>query len=223
MLAATRMLYCHIDHDFQSGLNFGCIHVFHIGLPCLQICQGNLPQIIRQGNFHGSTLPIFMRHAQGAVHQIAEAIAELGIVALDKPLLAEIGVVSRGGITHQIVAERGHPVGCCEFGGIDHISRALADFLPTQAPETMNQQLRHLIIGKSHGVQHTGPVNSMGGNEDILADHMMITGPTTFKASPIITVFGEADVIDQGIKPDIGNKFRIKGQLDSPGQTTLGA
>jgi hypothetical protein len=47
---------------------------------------------------------------------------------------------------------------------------------------------------------------------------MMVAGPALFKVSGgLLSVAGKADVIDQCIEPDIGDKTRVERQFYPPG------
>ena len=165
-----------------------------------------------------------MRHAERTVDQIAEPVAQFRIVTQEKALLAEIGVATHDGIPHEVITKRCGSVERRKHGGIDDVSGALAHLFPAKAPESVHQKMRHPIIGKSHGMQHAGPVDTVCGNEDVLADDMMVAGPALFKVSVgLLSVAGKADVIDQCIEPDIGDKTRVERQFYTPGQATLGA
>ena len=91
----------------------------------------------------------------------------------------------------------------------------------------MHEQGGHFLVGKAHGVQHGGPVHAVGGHQDILADHLAIGGPESGKfrqsASRFRQIAGEGNVIDQGVKPDVGDEIRVKRQFNAPGKAFLGA
>ena len=179
-----------------------------------------------RGKLHrpGRPLAVAARHAEGPVHEIAESVTELCIVTEQETLLAEVGVAPHHGVAHQVVAERRGSVGPGQRGGIDHVAGALADLLPAQAPEPVHQEMRHGRVGKAHRVQHAGPVDAVGGNQDVLADHVMVAGPALFKQLLLsAAVTGEADVVDQRVEPDVGDEAGIERQLDSPGEAALGS
>ena len=82
-------------------------------------------------------------------------------------------------------------------------------------------------VGEAEGVKHDGPVHTVGGDEDVLADDMGGGGPETAKggewASGLSQVTGEGEIIDEGVEPDVGDVLGVKGQLDAPGEPGFGA
>ena len=54
--------------------------------------------------------------------------------------------------------------------GIDDVARTLAHLRAGDIPPAVHEQRRHLLIGKSEGMQHDWPVNAVGWNHDVFAD-----------------------------------------------------
>lgn len=76
-------------------------------------------------------------------------------------------------------------------------------------------------------MQHGGPVHAVGGHQDILADDFAVRGPEfgEFRQAAVRLrqVAGEGNVVDQGVKPDVGDEFGVEREFDSPGKAALGA
>ena len=122
-----------------------------------------------------------MRHVQRAVEQIAERIRQVGIVALDESLLAEIRVVAGGDVAHQIIAQRFGAVFVGEHIGIDDVADALAHLRAADVPPAVDEQLRHFFVGKAQRLQHDRPVDAVRGNEDVFADDVQRRPPRSQK------------------------------------------
>jgi hypothetical protein len=101
------------------------------------------------------------------------------------------------------------------------------------APLTFHQpwttSFGHLLIWETKGVQHDGPIDGVGGHQDVFADDLGVGGPDVFKlgqagvAHFISEVAGKADVVREGIEPDVVHEALVKGQWDAPGQALDGA
>ena len=168
------------------------------------------------------SLAVAAGHAEGSVDEIAEAVAEFRVVTEEESLLAEVGIAPHHGVAHQVVAERRGAVGLGEQRRIDDVAGALTDLLAAQTPESVHQEMRHRLVGESHRVQHAGPVDAVGRDQDVLADDVMVTRPALFKERLIrATVAREADVVDQRVEPDIGHVAGIKRDLDAPLEAAL--
>ena len=91
----------------------------------------------------------------------------------------------------------------------------------------MHEEGGHLLIAEAHGVEHAGPVDCVGGHEDVFTDDVGIGRPERFKvgevASVLLAIAREGDVVDESVEPDVGDKVRIEGDLDAPVQALFGA
>ncbi len=77
-----------------------------------------------------------------------------------------------------------------------------------------------LVSRQSHGLEHGGPEYGMG-LENIFCNHMLGHRPVFF----VIVAVGPVQsghIVDQGVKPDIGDKVVVKGQRYAPGQSRGG-
>lgn len=61
----------------------------------------------------------------------------------------------------------------------------------------------------------------------VFADDFAVRGPELGKtgrpAVRLRQVAGEGNVVDQGVKPDVGDEFGVEREFDSPGKAALGA
>ena len=73
---------------------------------------------------------------------------------------------------YQIIAQRFGAVFIGEHKGIDDVPCALTHLCAPEIPPAVDEQLRHLIVGKSDRVQHDQPVNAVRRNENVLADNL---------------------------------------------------
>ncbi len=103
--------------------------------------------------------------------------------------------------------------------GIHHITRRLAHFaIAHQPPAVCKNGLGQF---HPHGLKHDRPVHRMGG-EDVLPDQVTGRRPPGLEFRVITEIPHRADVIGQGIAPDISHKILIERQLNSPAQAALG-
>ena len=90
----------------------------------------------------------------------------------------------------------------------------------------MNKEGGHLLVAKTHRVEHAGPVNRVSRDEDVLADDLGVGRPEVPKfrqvTSLLLPIASEGDVVDEGIEPDVGDKVGIEGKLDTPMQAFPG-
>ena len=67
-----------------------------------------------------------------------------------------------------------------EFVRVDDVTGGLGHFFAADIPPAVDQQAGHLGVAKAHGVEHTEPVNAVGGDQDIFADDVhraAVSGP----------------------------------------------
>jgi hypothetical protein len=90
----------------------------------------------------------------------------------------------------------------------------------------VHEQPGDFFIREAEGVEHDGPVNAVRGHEDILADDVGVGGPEVLETRQAVAaigkVTGKGDVVDERVKPDVGDVAGIEGQLDAPGEPLLG-
>ena len=111
-----------------------------------------------------------MRHVERSVKQVADIIREITLITSGKSFFRKICVFTDCNITHQIIPHCFRTVLLDERVGIDDVAQTFAHLRARDIPPSVHQQCRHLIVGKSEGVQHDRPVNAVRGNHDILSD-----------------------------------------------------
>ena len=83
--------------------------------------------------------------------------------AKDSPL-RKVSIFPRRDISHQIITQRISTVFIDEHEGINDVPLAFAHLRAAKVPPAVNQQLRHLLIGKTDRVQHDEPVDAVRGD-----------------------------------------------------------
>ena len=89
--------------------------------------------------------------------------------------LAQVDVTVDTTVRYQTILGWGHS------GGVLSGTLCATLVLPPNVAKAVNEEMRHLLIGETHGMQHAGPVNAMGRNQDILTNHVMVSRPERFK------------------------------------------
>ena len=88
----------------------------------------------------------------------------------------------------------------------------------------MDEDPGDLVIGNAAGVEHDGPVDAVGRDEDILADDVGVAGPEVLPFRETRGFRGtvaearEAGVIREGIEPDKRHVIVIEGKWNAPGE-----
>src|ERR1700757_312368 len=89
----------------------------------------------------------------------------------------------------------------------------------------MHRQTWHLVVWKSHGVQHDRPINTVSGHHDVFADDVCLARPQIRKVRKVTAwiclIAGKGYIVKQRIEPDIGHVFVIKRELNTPGEPLL--
>ena len=166
-----------------------------------------------------------MHHTQCPLHQVSKTIAQLCVVAIDESLFIKVSVAPHHDIAHHVIAKRRGAIAICQQFWINNIAKTFTHLFSTRIPKSMDEQLWHLIISKSHRMEHARPINSMCWRHDIFSNQVMIARPILGKMSLLgfifRTVASKTDIVDKSIKPNIGDKIGIKGKFNSPRQATL--
>src|SRR5207253_11016750 len=85
-----------------------------------------------------------------------------------------------------------------------------------------NEQLRHLVVGKSDRMKHNEPVNSVRWNQNVFPDYLQCRPAISkflrllFVLIDLSVVTGEGDVVRKGVEPDVSNELFIEWKFDSP-------
>ena len=105
----------------------------------------------------------------------------------------------------------------CHAHRIHDVAKALAHLGVAHKPVAMHIEV--LVHGQAGRLEHGGPEDAVG-LEDILGNQVLCR-PVVCKVLPVGPA-QDAHVVDQGIKPHIGDVVLVKGQLYAPGKTALG-
>src|SRR6266446_6053805 len=107
-----------------------------------------------------------------AVEQVAYRGGKICVVPFNETCLGEIGILAGGDIAHQIIPKRVGAVFLNQYKWINNVAGAFAHLRPAKIPPAVNEQLRHLIVGKSDRMQHDEPVDAVRWNEYVFADDL---------------------------------------------------
>ena len=83
-----------------------------------------------------------------------------------------------------------------------------------------------MFVTEAHGMKHAGPVNGVGGDHDVFADDVEVSGPKLLELGKIGVIFFqvscEGDVVDEGVEPDIGDEVFVEEERNAPSEAFLG-
>ena len=129
---------------------------------------------VRERRIHAAkgSCTVALGHIQGAVEEVAEAVGEIGVVALNQPFVAEVGIASGGDVAQEVVSESCTTILLRESGGVHDIAEALAHLRAGDIPPSMNEEGGDLFVGESQRMEHDRPVDAVWGNEDVFSDHV---------------------------------------------------
>src|SRR6201987_3755695 len=161
-----------------------------------------------------------LHHIDGAIDKVPETVCQVTVITDQETFNAKVGIVSGGNIPDQIIPKRVRSVLIGQLRRVNDIAQALAHLRPFYVPPTMDRQTRHLLVWKSHSVQHDRPINTVSGHHDIFADDVCPAWPQIREirkvAAWIRLIASEGYIVEQRIKPNIGDVFVIKRELNTP-------
>ena len=174
---------------------------------------------VRRRCGHASAV-VAMDHRNHAAEQVAEVVGEIGIEPPDERLLAEARVLPQRHFGHQEIPERVHAVAVNHVHRIDHVAQRLAHLgLADEPPAVGEDRLRQRHAAR---VEHRGPVDRVRG-EDILADQLHLRGPAAREVLLIAAIADGADVVHEGVEPDIADVLVVERQVNAPRQAAFRA
>ena len=151
-------------------------------------------------------------HVEQSVHEVAEVVAEVGLVALREVEGGEIRILTDDHLAAEIIAERIGAELLGEAQAVGGVAIALRSLRAVQRPPTVHEQL--LRRDDIEGLEHAGPIHRMGRREDVLADHVHVGGPAALADHGGV-------VVRQRVEPDIRDEFAIERELDAPREPGL--
>ena len=140
-------------------------------------------------------------HRNRAVHEIAEVVGEIGVVAADEAVPADLRVAVEGHLAERHVARAVGPERRREVVGVEEIAAALAHPLTARGEEpAVDPDLaRRLEPGAP---EHRRPEDRVEPG-DVLADHVEIGRPPAGERLHIRWEARPGDVVDQRVVPDV--------------------
>ena len=131
---------------------------------------------------------------------------------------AEAGIQPEHHIPQEEIAEGIKTVFILQLQGLDDIAQAFGHLALIDIPVAVDVQMPVRL--DPGGLQHGGPVNAVGF-QNIFGDEVLGHRPEGMEVCSIRIAWG-GDIVDEGVKPDVGDVVVIKRQRDPPGQTRLG-
>src|SRR5882762_1164752 len=188
-----------------------------------RICRNRFPRgrlerrVARRRIVGDDGAAITLHHRQGARHEIAKCIGEVGGVTRVEPLPRKVAVALEADLAHQEIAQRVGAVAFDRRTEADGGARRLAHLgaFPLHVAVRPDQAGR-LDTG---GEQHGRPDDAVKAR-DALADDVEVGRP-----QPLVARLGESrggQIIDQGVEPDIDRLVRIAGEGNAPRQSLAG-
>src|SRR6266849_6448822 len=144
------------------------------------------------------TAAILLDHCEDAAGEVAEAVGEVAVVALNERVVTEISVLPEYGLAQKIVAKRIHAEDMDDGPRATDVAERLAHLgtvheQPAVRPDLFRQR-------EAGGHQEGGPVHGVEAN-DFLADEMEIGGPVS--RFLVIRAADCTEIRGQGIEPDV--------------------
>lgn len=188
------------------------------------LAEGDVFGVIGVGGTDGGVAEA-LGHVDGPVEEVAEVVCELGVEDHDEAFDVEVAVLAGADVAAEVVAEGFGSELVGEFVGVDDVAEGFRHFIAADVPESVDEDGGHVARFEAHGVKHAGPVDGVGGDEDVFADDLEVGGPQAVELGEFgafgFPVSGEGDVVDEGIEPDVGDEVGVEGKGDAPGEAVL--
>src|SRR5216683_1562802 len=154
---------------------------------------------------------VLLNHRRGAAGEVAEAVGEIAVVALDDRVVTEIAVLAEDGLAQKIVAKSIHAQDVYDGPWTHDVAQRLAHLgavheQPAMCPDLFWQ-------GEPGGHQKGGPVNGVEAN-DFLADEMDISRPESCLL--ILRATDSAEIGGERVEPDVKNVGLLAGNGNAP-------
>ena len=155
---------------------------------------------------------VALHHVQGAVEQVAEIVGQIAVDPVAQGHLREVAVLAEGDLPQQEEAEGVEAVPGAHVDGIDHVAQGLAHLLAVFGPPAVGEDL--LGQGQLGAHQEAGPEHGVEP-QDVLADDVHGLRPELGVALAVEAAEA-ADVVGQGVEPDVDHVLRIVGDVHAP-------
>src|SRR6266849_2692057 len=157
------------------------------------------------------TAAILLDHCEDAAGEVAEAVGEVAVVALNERVVTEISVLPENGLAQKIVAKRIHAEDVDDGPRANDVAERLAHLgavheQPAVGPDLLWQR-------QAGGHQKGGPVHGVKA-DDFLANEMEIGGPES--GFLILRAAYGAEIRRQRVEPDIKNVGLFAGYGNAP-------
>ena len=123
-----------------------------------------------------------LRHVEGAAHQVAEVVGQVGVDPRDQGLLAEARVEAEDHVAQQEVAEGLEAVALAHDERRDHVAEGLRDLSVVHVPVAVDVEVAGRLA-RSDGAEHGGPEDRVG-LEDVLGHQVLAGAPELSKSGP---------------------------------------
>ncbi len=158
---------------------------------------------------------VLLDHGQDAAQQVAEIIGQVGVQPADQGVFTEAGIQSEDHLSQEEVAQGVPAVFLGEIERPNHIAETFGHLAPLHLPVPVHMEMA--VQGDLGRPEHGGPVNAVRF-DDVFGDQVIGLGPEGPRFFAV-GIAEAAQVIDQGIKPDVGDIVAIEGERDPPSQT----
>ena len=160
-----------------------------------------------------------MHHVDDAADEVAVAVGEVAVVALDQCVEGEVAVLAEGNFAQQEIAQG---IGAEDFVhgfGTDDIAARLGHLaLIEEQPAVGPYGARHSNAG---GHEKGGPVDAMEA-ADFFADEVHVGGPEFGESRLVGGIIGSVaeggDVVGQSVEPDVDHLLFVAWHGDAPGE-----
>ena len=132
--------------------------------------------------------------------QVAQVVGQVGVVADDHALVAEVAVGPEGLSAQKLVAKAVHAKVLDQFGRGDLVERRLRHLLAADQQVAVHVELPGRCLAGGH--QHGGPVHAVEP-QDVLGQQMVDRRPPVLEALAIRVVADGGHVVDQRVVPDV--------------------
>src|SRR6266478_6217078 len=157
------------------------------------------------------TAAILLDHCEDAAGEVAEAVGEVAVVALNERVVTEISVLPEYGLAQKIVAKRIHAEDMDDGPRANDVAERLAHLgtvheQPAVRPDLFRQR-------EAGGHQKGRPVHGVEAN-DLLAHEMNIGGPES--SFFILRAAHGAEVRSERVEPDVKDVRLFTGYGNAP-------
>ena len=180
---------------------------------------------LRAGLRHGSRkrlgpAKVLVHHVDDAADEVAVAVGQVAVEALDERIEAEAAVLSKRDFAQQEVAQRiGAQNFLDRFSAHDVALRLGHLALVKEQPAVGFHAARRL---NARGHQKRRPVDAVE-TADLLADQVHVRRPEFFEARLVLWIVGAVadcrDVVGQRVEPHVDHVLLVAGNRNAPGET----